>query len=66
MISRFFRRKSKNAQKYILWVTTKHNDGGYSSRWHGWSRDLVFTHKEALKERDKLIDKFYDVEIVEI
>lgn len=53
-------------QKYILWVTTEHKEGGYSSRWYGMSRNLILTYDEALKEKDKIQDKFYDVEIKDI
>ena len=49
---------------YILWVTTKSEDG-YSSKWYGWSRELKFTHSEALKKKETLKDKFYDIEVVE-
>ena len=53
-------------KKYILWVTTKHKDEGYSSRWYGWSQNLTLTYDEALKEKVKIQYKFYDVEIAEI
>lgn len=52
-------------KKYILWVTTKEEEG-YSSRWHGWSRELKLTKKEALKEKAKIQDNFHSVELVEI
>jgi hypothetical protein len=53
-------------KKYILWVTTKNEDEGYSSRWHGWSRNLILSYAEALKEKAKIQDKFFEVEIVEV
>lgn len=53
-------------KKYILWVTTQHKDGGYSSRWHGWSRDLRLNEAEALKEKARIEDKFYAVELKEV
>lgn len=62
-----FKKKNKTLEKdYILWVTTKHEDGGYSSRYHGWSRNLKFTFEEALIEKEKLKDNFFDIEIVKI
>lgn len=60
-----------DVKKYILWVTTKHGDSededaDYSSRWYGWSQKLILTHTQALSEKAKIQDKYYDVEIVEI
>lgn len=55
----------KKTKKYIVWVTTK-TEEGYSSRWYGWSKNLTFSFDEALKEKTKLQDKFYDIEILEI
>lgn len=53
-------------KKYILWVTTKDDDGGYSSRWYGWSRNLKLTYEEAVRERAKIKSNFYEVEIEEV
>lgn len=52
-------------KKYILWVTKNDNEGNYS-HWYGWSRNLIFTYDEALKEKEKIVGKFYDVELKEI
>jgi hypothetical protein len=52
-------------KKYILWVKTKHEDESYSTRWYGWSQNLTLTYDEALKEKEKIQDKFYDVKIKE-
>ncbi|MNE83459.1 hypothetical protein D3C80_1802780 [compost metagenome] len=54
-----------NEEKYILWVTTKTNEG-YSSRWHGWSRNLIFTYDEAIKEKERLQPQFYSIEILPV
>jgi len=56
---------SNETKKYILWVTTK-DTLGYSSRWHGWSRDLKFTYEEALKEKERISERYYDVQIHEL
>ena len=53
-------------KRYILWVITKDEDEGYYSHRYGWSRNLTFTYDEALKEKEKLQDRFYDVKIREI
>lgn len=53
-------------KKYILWVTTNHQERGISSHWHGWSRNLTLTYEEALKERKKIKNMFDEVEIQEI
>lgn len=69
LIHLFTRKPSEKVEevaKYILWVTTKCEDGGYSSRWHGWSRELILTYEQALKEKSKIEHLFYDVEIVDI
>lgn len=58
--------ESGQAKEYILWVTTEHQDGGYSSRWHGWSQGLRFTYDDAMKEKERIQDKFFDVEVVEM
>lgn len=52
-------------KKYILWVTTQHADGGYSSRWYGWSQNLTLTYDEALQKKIELQDQFFSVEINE-
>lgn len=60
------KKANENEKRYILWVTTKHEDGGYSSRWYGWSQKLILSYDEAESTKNKLQYKFYDVEIVEI
>lgn len=53
-------------KNYILWVTTNHDDGGFSSRWYGWSENLLLTYDEALIKKSKIRDKFSEVEIIDI
>lgn len=57
--------KKKAEKRYILWVTTKHPEGGYSSRAYGWSSNLTYTYQEARKQKEKLKVQFYDIDIVE-
>lgn len=56
----------KELKKFILWVTAKDEDGGYSSHWYGWMSGLMFNYEDACKEKEKIKQYFYDVEIVEI
>lgn len=55
--------KTEEPKEYVLFVTTKHEDGGYSSRQYGWGENLMFTQKEAILEKEKLKNKFHEVEI---
>ncbi|SDI14849.1 hypothetical protein SAMN05192534_12326 [Alteribacillus persepolensis] len=50
---------------FVLWVTTKHEDGGHSARQYRWGRDSKFTYMDALREKEKIQDDFYNVEIME-
>ena len=51
---------------YILWVTTEHPEGGYSSRWHGWSQNKFYTYEEALAEQAKITNIFFTVAILQV
>lgn len=62
---RLFSRKPKQEKRYTLWIT-KYDGLGYSSWCYGWSRDLTFTHKEALKKQAELKKIYYNVEITEV
>jgi len=53
-------------KQYILWVTNKDEHGGYMSHWYGWTKELFFTYEEAEKEKEKIKDNFYDVEILKV
>ena len=55
-----------DGKRYIVWVTTEDKDGGYTSRWHGWSRNLLLTHDEAIAEKAKLEGSFFAVDILEV
>ena len=54
-----------DGRKYVLNVITKHEDGGYSSHWHGWSSKWLFTRSEAEIEKSKIQHLYHDVEIIE-
>ena len=53
-------------KKYILWVTRKCANGGYSQRWYGWSDSLILTYEEAMMKKEKIQKLFDEVEIVEL
>lgn len=60
------RKEKVKSEKYILWVTTELKDGGYSSRWYGWTRKLSFSYEDALKAKELIKDRYFDVEIVKL
>lgn len=57
--------KEDDGKQYVLIVIIKHEDGGYSSHWHGWSSKWLFTHDEAKKEKSKIQHLYDEVEILE-
>ena len=52
-------------KRYILNVSTFHEDGGVSSHWHGWSSKWLFTREEAFEEKKKIAHLFDTIEVIE-
>lgn len=59
-------KKEDDEKKFILIVSTQDKEGGWGSHWYGWSRNLILPYDEAVKEKEKIKDKYDDVAIEEL